>query len=58
MAPISPYDHYDYPIVNPEARQGHFGNLTSAQQAKLEDLRSALVADKFDAKRLDTLTLV
>lgn len=58
MASTSPYDRYDYPVADPEAREGHTGNLTSAQQTKLEDLRSALVAEKFDTKRLDTLTLV
>lgn len=58
MASTSPYDLYDYPIVDPAAREGHIGNLTPAQQTKLDDLRAALVAEKFDSKRLDTLTLV
>lgn len=53
----SQYDHYDYPTADPEACEGHIGHLTSAQQAKLQDLRSALVQEGHTS-RLDTLTLV
>lgn len=51
------YDDYDYPTADSEACEGHIGNLTSAQQAKLQDLRSALVQEGYTS-RLDTLTLV
>lgn len=57
MEPQPSQDHYDYPTEDPEACEGHIGHLTSAQQAKLQDLRSALAQEGYTS-RLDTLTLV
>lgn len=53
----SQHDQYGYPTADPEACEGHIGHLTSAQQTKLQDLRSALVDEGYTT-RLDTLTLV
>ncbi|CAN8096800.1 unnamed protein product [Discula destructiva] len=53
----SVYDVYDYPVADPEGCEGHIGHLTSAQQAKLQDLRSALAQEGYTS-RLDTLTLL
>lgn len=57
MELVSAYDHYDYPTVDPDESEGHIGHLTSAQQVKLQELRSALVQEGFTS-RLDTLTMV
>lgn len=53
----TPYNDYDYPSVDPEGGEGYHGHLTSEQEAKLQDLRSALVKEGY-TDRLDNLTLV
>jgi len=51
------YDNYDYPIEAPEPQEGHSGNLTAEQQAKVHQLRMLLEAEGV-TERLDSLTLV
>ncbi len=51
------YDHYDFPIVPPNPRSGHPGNLTEEQIAQVHQLRLLLEAEGY-TRRLDTLTLV
>ncbi|KAJ3572048.1 hypothetical protein NPX13_g5183 [Xylaria arbuscula] len=51
------YDHYDFPTVSVEAREGHPGYLTPAQQAQVHQLRMTLESEGFDGP-LDTLTLL
>ncbi|QYS96185.1 CRAL-TRIO domain-containing protein [Trichoderma simmonsii] len=60
MAPVElseKYDHYDYPIEAAEPLEGHSGNLTPEQQAKVHQLRLMLEAEGL-TERLDTLTLL
>lgn len=60
MAPVElseKYDNYDYPIEAAEPLEGHSGNLTPEQQAKVHQLRLMLEAEGL-TERLDTLTLV
>lgn len=60
MAPIElseKYDNYDYPIEAAEPLEGHSGNLTPEQQAKVHQLRLMLEAEGV-TERLDTLTLL
>ncbi|KAI1277363.1 CRAL-TRIO domain-containing protein [Xylaria sp. FL0933] len=51
------YDDYDFPTSSIEARTGHPGFLTPAQQAQVHQLRMMLEGEGFTGK-LDTLTLL
>lgn len=51
------YDHYDFPTISIEEREGHPGFLNPAQQAQIHQLRMMLESEGFKGP-LDTLTLV
>lgn len=51
------YDKYDFPVTDPEKREGFAGFLNPDQQSKVKELREQLEAAGC-TKRLDTLTLV
>jgi hypothetical protein len=51
------YDKYDFPVTDPEKREGFAGFLTPDQQSKVKELREQLEAAGC-TKRLDTLTLL
>ena len=55
MATLSKYDDYDFPLTT--SAPGHYGNLSTDQEAALHDLRTHLEEAKF-TERLDTLSLV
>ncbi|KAF2429611.1 Sec14 cytosolic factor [Tothia fuscella] len=51
------YDNYDYPVVAPNALNGHPGYTTDMQDAQVHQLRSLLEQEGYN-DRLDTLTLL
>ncbi|RYP81766.1 hypothetical protein DL770_005823 [Monosporascus sp. CRB-9-2] len=51
------YDNYDYPVVVPNPKSGHPGNLSEEQIAQVHQLRMQLESEGY-TKRLDTLTLL
>lgn len=55
MATLSKYDDYNFPLAT--SSPGHYGNLSTDQEAALHDLRTHLEEAKF-TERLDTLSLV